>query len=383
MDPEYVVASEKLRELRKRLQNILVSPNEPFYGAALEWLADQEVRRRDINTLHSYRYHILSSIGPDAPGAKVGRKTLLALTIYDIEDLLETLAQRGGKSGQGLSYNTLTHVKSTLAQVLDRAERQAKLDRNVVEKAKLPDKELIRKPKPTRALTESQVDAILAKAAETDRLVEQYLRVGSSIGPRPGELLGAIWANVDWDEETLAITVAAKRNLAYTFTNGARTKEQIISNSTLKTAGSVRTIQLPEDAMEALRQRREDQTAEQKKAGESTGWFEHDLIFTNRTGGPIQNRDLSDRINEITKDSDVDLGHWSINEVTRHTFATRLAHARDDKGRSLITPEDLANAMGHKDGNPRTVRKYYIDGTQRPVNTAHLAVMNRKKNGNA
>lgn len=372
INPDYAKAAEKLRALREQYSFIGKAPKETLYEEALSWLADQEADGRDVGTLVSYRYHIDCSIAPSSPGEAIGRKKAIAVTIYELNRLFVTLAQTGGRTGKGLGYHTLTHIKSTLVQVFHHIEVQGQLTRNVAKEADLPNHGLVRKPKPTRAPRKEQIDLIFATAASTDPLVEQFLQLGVGIGPRPGESLGAMWENVNWIEKTLLLNVTVKRKVGYTYTNGERVKEKLVHNSSMKNESSSRTVLLPDMAIAALARRQAAQ--EEEKAKTPHRWVDHGLIFTNSVGGPISFGDMGERVRAVT--TAAGLGTWNITEVTRHAFATRVAMARDAQGRHVVKPEDLANHLGHKDGNPRTARKYYIDHGQLPVNSATAAIIN-------
>lgn len=370
-DVDYAAAAEKLRDLRKQYLNILKAPTDTLYEEAIAWLAEQERANRDTETLGDYRYHIDVSIAPGAPGEKLGRKKPIAVTIGDLNRLFVDLAISGGKLGRGLGHNTLSHVKSTLIQVFDQIQTDGKLDQNVAEKSKLPGKEILRQPKTTRAPNRLQIEDIFAEAAQSDRMVEQFLQLGVGIGSRPGEGLGAKWENIDWGEGTLTINSTVKRKKGYTFTDGRRQQEKLVVGAKTKTESSKRTVLLPAFALDALRRRLIDQEEQRQKAGFL--WKERGLVFTTDIGGPVGFNYMGKRVKAITEACG--LGSWSITEVTRRTFATRVAMARDEHGRALIKEEDLAKAMGHKDGNPRMVRQFYIDHGQLPVSTATAAVM--------
>ncbi len=105
---------------------------DTLYDRALGWRKQQEEDGIDINTLETQRYHIEVSIAPGALGEKLGRTNVVDLTVDDFNMLWRTLARNGGKRGNGLSLSALKHIRSTLGQVLRKAEQQGKIRQNVV-----------------------------------------------------------------------------------------------------------------------------------------------------------------------------------------------------------------------------------------------------------
>lgn len=71
------------------------------------------------------------------------------------------------------------------------------------------------------------------------------------------------------------------------------------------------------------------------------------------------------RINKLL--TTTDLGHWSISELTRHSFATLIE--------TDLEPQIMERAMGHAVGSSQR-RSSYIHRDE-PVITQHLPVMDK------
>jgi integrase len=368
-DPVKSKAVEKLRNLHIEYGRISGSPSVKLWEYALQWLTVQEENKEPQNTLANYQYS-LHSFAPGEIGARLGQKKLIDLTVADLKWLVGELPRRGGKRGQGLAKNTIAHVLTTLGQILDEAVSEELVPRNVAKLVDVP--KTARAPKPSRALTQEQLTALLG-AAEADPLVDAFLRVGVQIGPRPGELFGAEWENLFWDRGVLLIAQSLRREARYVATDGTVAKERVVLGKT-KTTTSVRPVLLPPDALVALKRRQVQQKEEQLLAGPL--WDnEHGLIFTTGAGRPWSPSGMNKRIGKVTQCAGI--GRWSTYELTSHTYATFVSHAKDGQGRRLVAMEDLAISMGHSKGDTRMARQHYIDWEQLPVIDVHVDVMKK------
>jgi integrase len=128
-----------------------------------------------------------------------------------------------------------------------------------------------------RVLAPDEIKRFLA-AARDERLGALYL-VAMTSALRQGELLGLMWADVDWGAGTLQI----RRKVG-------RTKAHGLAFGDLKSKKGRRTILLPAPVMEELRQHREAQRAERERMGDA--WENLDLIFPDERGKPVEAQNL-------------------------------------------------------------------------------------------
>jgi integrase len=115
----------------------------------------------------------------------------------------------------------------------------------------------------------------LLQAARGDRFEGVYT-VGLALGLRRGEVLGLTWPDVDLDGANLRVLRSLQRiggKLQFTET---------------KTPKSRRTVPLPQYAVRALRTHRVKLLQVRLAAGPDRSDDGHDLVFSNRTGGPIE-----------------------------------------------------------------------------------------------
>jgi site-specific recombinase XerD len=103
-----------------------------------------------------------------------------------------------------------------------------------------------------------------------------------------------------------------------------------------KTEKSRRTLEIPDQAAEALRQHHSGQAAQQLKAGER---WQGDLVFCTRTGTELAAGNVRRSFRTITKAAGIG-ENWTPREL-RHSFVSILS----DNGVGI---EAIADLVGHK-----------------------------------
>jgi integrase len=212
-----------------------------------------------------------------------------------------------------------------------------------------------------------------AEARPEDLLVYAFLLVGFVNGLRPGENRGLQWHRVDWNYHAdelgrvygaIDIDATLERKKPYT-RNGVRVPERfVIGGVKLDIDASNRVMLLPPEVVQVLRGWQVEQKKWQLAAGPP--WHnQFDLIFTSEVGTPIPHQNLSRRIDRVLRPTG--LGHWTVGELTRHSFATRL---QDD-----LQPAVLTRGLGHKRGSTTAERHYIVPEKQ--VIADHLEPMER------
>jgi integrase len=217
----------------------------------------------------------------------------------------------------GLSPTTVHHLHATLHKALGQAARWGLVARNVAD--------LVDPPRPDHhemtTLSPEQVRELLAAAAG-DRLEALY--VVALEGLRRGEILALRWRDIDLDARTLRV-----RGSLQPTPDGLRIVEP-------KTASSRRGVVLSATAVEALRRHRVRQAAERLRLGPA--WEDHDLVFANEVGRPIDGRNL------VRRGFEPLLARAGLPRVRfhdlRHTAATLLL------GQG-VHPKIVAEKLGH------------------------------------
>jgi integrase len=154
-------------------------------------------------------------------------------------------------------------------------------------------------------------------AAKEERLWP-YVAVSMLGGIRTEEARALRWSEVDLEAGTVAVYRSVRR-----------TGETKIEKSR-------RVFQIPEIAVEALRDLVLKQAAARAKAG--TAWKENDLVFSTSRGGPMYATDVRMEFKRITEKA-APGRDWTPREL-RHTFVSLLS----DSG---VPIEQIADAVGH------------------------------------
>jgi integrase len=207
------------------------------------WLANS-VTVRSPNTRANLKWAVGHIVGG------LGGRRLRDLSADDVEAFLRA------EAAAGLSRSSLVRIHSTLKRALRHAERVGKVARNVAALVDTPDG-------PTseaRSLTVDEARRLL-DAARGDRFEALYI-AGLMIGPRPGELLGLTWADVDLDRAVIYIVRAL-----------TRAPDGRLALSQPKTPRSRRTVDLPAPLVATLRAHKARQATERLAAGKT--WQDH------------------------------------------------------------------------------------------------------------
>jgi integrase len=221
----------------------------------------------------------------------IGNVKLTELKVRDVDFALTGLANR-------LSTRSVRLARMILIQAIRNAMVNDLVVRNVADLAAVPTG----KPgRPSRSLNLEQALAVL-DAANEERLWP-YVAVSMLGGIRTEEARALRWSEVDLEAGTVAVYRSVRR----------------IGET--KTEKSRRVFQIPEIAVEALRDLVLKQAAYRAKAG--AAWKENDLVFCTRIGGPMYATDVRMEFKRITEKAGLDRD-WTPREL-RHTFVSLLS----------------------------------------------------------
>ncbi len=293
--------------LRARDQGLPQPPGRLSIGRFLgEWLeaARPSLRPR---TWERYEEVVRLHIAP-----ALGRLPLAHLAPSHLQRLY---AQ---KLEEGLSPTTVARVHAVLHRALGQAERWGLVPRNVAS--------LVTPPRAARqemkALSPEEARRFL-EAARGERLYALYV-LAITTGMRLGELLALRWRDVDLERGTLRVTATLQKTRdGYLFAEP-------------KTERSRRQVVLSPAALEALRQHRLRQLEERLRLGDA--WEDHDLVFPNEVGRPLDRTNLTHRSFERVLRR-AGLPRLRFHDL-RHTAATLLL----SQG---VHPKVVADMLGH------------------------------------
>src|SRR5215217_5015682 len=267
------------------------------------WLTDSVKGTVRRSTFVRYESIVRRHISPT-----LGRLKLNNLTPAHVRGLYRD-------KSESLSPRSVNYIHVTLHKALKQAVMDGLIPRNVTDAVKAPQV-LRREVKP---LTATQVRALLS-AASGDPLEALYV-VAVHTGLRQGELLGLKWSDVNLETSTLSV----QRSLDTdgTFNPPKRNKSR-------------RTVKLTGQAVEALKSHRARQNEERLCLGSL--WEDHDLIFPNRLGKPMNADNLYHREFKplLMK---AGLSGFTFHSL-RHTCATLLCSKN-------VNPKIVQEMMGH------------------------------------
>ena len=295
----------------KRAENYTVA------DAVNDWLA-KGLKGRDENTVAANRILAEQHVIP-----LIGAIKLKKLTADDVDEWLDGLTQK-------LATRSLQGVHAILKRAIRQAQARDRVLRNVAELVTTPKG----KPgRPSRAMMLEQATAVL-EHAKASRL-HAYIVVSLLTGIRTEEARALRWSHVvAWvnDTEWCAVTEAGfdhKRFAIYVW-------RSVRANGDTKTEKSRRTLELPSQAAEALREHRTRQATERLAAGPL--WRDHNLVFTSQVGTPLDASHVRRSFKAITKKAGIG-ENWTPREL-RHSFVSIMS----DNG---VPIETIADLVGH------------------------------------
>jgi integrase len=255
------------------------------------WLDSIAARKVRPSTLTRYRQLVANQL---APG--IGHHRLDRLQPEHVEKLY------GALLAKGLSSASVLQAHRVLSRALKVAMQRDKVARNVCTLVDAPsvDREEI------RPLSAQDARRVL-EAARGRRNAARW-SVALALGLRQGEALGLTWAAVDLDAGTLTVRQALQRQPG----------QGLVFVQPKSRAGR-RTIALPGPLRDALQAHRTAQLAERMAAGSQ--WHDHDLVFCQENGQPIDPR--SDHRGWRALLTDAQVPQARLHDA-RHTAATLL-----------------------------------------------------------
>ncbi|MEU4212719.1 site-specific integrase [Streptomyces sp. NPDC026206] len=253
------------------------------------WLDNIVKPRRKRTTYAKYEMHVRLYLIP-----QLGKKTLERLGVRDVRKALAEIAK-------ATTAATAKESHRVLRSALSAACREELIARNVVK--------LVEPPKADTY--ESQLWTLdqtlrFVLTARRDPLYAAFM-LAVCLGLRRGELVGLRWQDIDFDSRTLQVRKQRQRAMGENYEDDTKNRRK-------------RTLPLPALCIAPLRWQRMRQQAMRIKAGDS--WQETDLVFTTRTGRPIEGSNVLRSFYRLT--AKAGLPRIRVHDA-RHGAATLLA----------------------------------------------------------
>jgi integrase len=312
-------------------QGTWTEPNKLTVAQFLEeWLEKSVKVKLKRQTWELYRNIVRIYIVPTLGATLLARLTPLAL-----EGLYSQLAQ--GENAR--APQTIKNVHTVIRGALKQAVRWRYLAHSPAVDVDSPR---VDNDKKIRAMDPDQAQQFLRVAAN-DRwgIVLTFALIS---GARPGEYLALLWEDLNWKEGTVRIerTLVRPKGGGWIF-------------DTPKTKKSFRTVHLTPELLELLRQHRVRQREARLVLGAS--WqAQENFIFTNDSGGPIDEKHLHKRsFRRILAQAGLPLD-FRLYDL-RHTCSTLLMLAGEQ-------PKVVSERLGHYVASSLLLR---VVGGRRPI----------------
>jgi len=234
----------------------------------------------------------------------IGQQPLSKVTTLQLQRVYNQLLKSGKKNGAPLSIKSVRNIQGVVHIALETAVDWGLLRANPATRCKLP-------PAPRReavALDFNAARALLESASQHG--LADFLVVGMACGGRRGELLGLRWGDIG--PECGSVTIA--RSLEETMA-GLRLKETKGRN--------VRTIPLPQDAIDALKRVKVSQD-EKRRMFAGDYHLDLDLVFCQPDGDYLPPHTVTKTVRRLAKKA----GFSSVSLHTlRHSHGSQLISA--------------------------------------------------------
>ena len=215
-----------------------------------------------------------------------------------------------------------------IRQALDQAVKNNLVIRNVSEATTLP--RLVKKE--MRVLTLEEQQRLLNNLGEA-RLRAAFI-VALASGLREGELLALRWQDIDLKHGIIKVNRTMRR--VKNFDPNSATKTHIIFQEP-KTKAGRRSIPLPQNALNELKEHRKKQLQEKLIGGEV--YEDNDLVFCTEIGKNIDSNNFLRKFRAINKRANLEKVNF---HALRHTYATRLLELNEH-------PKVVQEILGHSD----------------------------------
>lgn len=310
---------------------------------------------------------------------RIGSYPLSEYSLADHQRFINNLfTEKGsGRSGNGLSWNTVHTINATLSSAFKKA-----MQLNYVSTNPTVGVEFNRKFKPKkrelRFYTQEQVDAFLEESRnEHQALWYPFFVMMFDCGLRIGENLALRWSRIDFKNKTVKIdrTRLYRAEADRRKQSDGEDLSDLIMLDDPKTEHSARSLPLTTRAYNALLELKNAQLALQKvvqikpdvKAGPLSDFIFRRVVY-NELANPISAKGASGAMARIGDNAN--LPRLNIHGC-RHTFGVRLRE-------SGVSLDDIQDLMGHKDSSTTRI---YAEVTPKVKDDAMTRLNNYLNNG--
>jgi integrase len=292
-------------------------PEKITLGEYLErWLPTQR-QPLAASSYSSYQRNIRLHVLP-----YIGSIPIQRLTPEDLDDLYAMLLASGrrNKGGGPLNAKTVRHVHAVIHKALADAHRKGSVARNVADLADPPKISTRARPK-MKVWNADELRRFFELIEGHDLYAAFYVKANT--GMRRSEVLGLTWRVVDFDNARLSVTQTVTA------------PDYQLKVSDVKSAHSLRTIDLDERTVAVLRSWRKRQLETYMQTGVRTD--ESGFVFARPNGAPLHPDYFSQAFERLI--AKMDLPRIRLHDL-RHTHATLLL-------KEGVPPKVVSERLGH------------------------------------
>ncbi|WP_116247105.1 site-specific integrase [Nocardiopsis sp. FIRDI 009] len=309
----------ELRKLRNELDaGVKSSARYTVADAVDDWLGTPK-KGRSEDTVNQYRQQFKVHIKDT-----IGRLKLRDLEPEDVEEWLDDRSDV-------LATSVLRRLLWILRSAIQQAQKRGKVIRNVADLVEAPEGQPGR---PSKSLTLVQARALLNSAR--GYALYPYIVVMLTTGIRNEEARALKWDLVDLEGDPVADPPIPPSISVW--------RSDRVGGDT-KTRKSKRTLALGELAVEALRDRRQEQERQRVQAGEN--WHDAGLVFCTAMGKPYTRFTTNKMFLPILRKAGLE--NWTLREL-RHSFISMMSA-------DGVPIEEIARIAGH--ATTVTTETYY------------------------
>lgn len=279
-----------------------------------ELLKEKKLSMAKLAKLTGMAESTVNQAGKGAPILREKAEAIAAAAQIDFNKLFTVQEHKEPLSNTSiLAYHRFIHI------VLAQAEKEMLVPYNAANKATPPQKE----KSEVGTFQTSELIAIRDAAAQEPIKWQMVIHLLMITGCRRGEIVGLKWDRVNWEDSSIRIDTT----LLYT-------PERGVFEDTTKTRAE-RTIKLPKETMDLLRQYRVWQLETMLACGDR--WKDTPYVFTGEYGGHMSPETLSGYLTSFERR--YNLVHIHAHKF-RHSMASILYYSGAD-------PVSISKRLGH------------------------------------
>lgn len=289
----------------------------PFRHFAADFLNDYAANNVKPTTYDRYEYSIEKHFNPSFGDTSLGDITPLTLQRFYTEKL-----ESGRLRGEGgLSPTTVNQFHKVLHKIFATARKWGLVNHNPVKAADPPQ------PEDTEMefFDPDQAREFIEACEDADHY-GTLLKFAVLTGLRRGEILGLRWRDLDLQNQVASIRQTYVRR-----------PSGEVSFQSPKSSDGERTVALTHRVVHALQKHKQKQDDRREELGEAWQGHDHDLVFTNQVGGPVDPSNLRRVYHRLLEDQD--LPRIRFHDL-RHTHATLML-------RNGEHPKIVSERLGH------------------------------------